>query len=534
MIFTAGVSLAIVAGFLASAGACYGQSAGETLANRFAGEAAAGDTVKFAKGLSADHKQYHPHATKDCALLDPYFFINGGKFDAAGHAQDMERDRQNCPICNPPKPTVQPTQPPTPAPAKEKPKRPQAQKPIVQPLPPPVSTKDVDRLHDELSQRDRAGTSQDAKSGTKTDEAIPTPTTQKERGGKSSVSEALDGLSEAYGEKKGVDALTQVFGPLPEKATPSDALKQVFGDLPQPKDANGIKSVTPLNVPSQGEQDYWQSKTKVLEAATGLDQKNYTPYFPAAAPNGRVPANVSRILPDGGMISISPSSASVSSPPAKASQFLVNGMNNDNKEVIDRGILIADKTETKTTLIYNEDQRYNPADTSRIWDRQFAKDASDASTDSARKLASETESRLRAGENVRWVLHSAGVIEGKLAYATVKERIMSDSDLASSQKAQMLGSISILALGGGDKTATGFEGVGSLHTVVDKNDFVANTAGDGVGAKFSGNTSTAHPLEHYMNAYDGDKWWRTGKTVINSDNGSVVGRELGFPSNSRR
>ena len=96
MILTAGVSLAIVAGFLASAGACYGQSAAETLANRFAGEAVAGDTVKFAKALSVDHKQYHPHATKDCALLDPYFFINGGKFDAGGHAHDMERDRQNC------------------------------------------------------------------------------------------------------------------------------------------------------------------------------------------------------------------------------------------------------------------------------------------------------------------------------------------------------------------------------------------------------------------------------------------------------
>jgi hypothetical protein len=111
---------------------------------------------------------------------------------------------------------------------------------------------------------------------------------------------------------------------------------------------------------------------------------------------------------------------------------------------------------------------------------------------------------------------------------------MSDSDLNSAQKIKMLGNIRVLALGGGDTTDTGFEGVGSLHTVVDKNDWVANTAGDGVGLKLTGNTSTAHALEHYMNSYDADSWWKTGKTVINSDNESVVGRELGFPPTSQR
>lgn len=218
---------------------------------------AKGDMIKFANGLSADHKQYHPHATRDCALLDPSFLINGGKFDPAGHAQDMDSDRKSCPICNPPKPPV-PSIPQTqqkPVPAKPNKKQPNplksiTQAPINPQLPSPASPRDIDRLHEELSQRDvknRSG----AKPGPETDEAIPTPGKQKNGNEKSSVGDALDGLNAAYGDKKGVDALTQVFGDLPAnpKTGSTDGmndLKQALGNSPSGEYSVSLKTKSEL------------------------------------------------------------------------------------------------------------------------------------------------------------------------------------------------------------------------------------------------------------------------------------------------
>jgi len=214
------VFVAIIVGFSTGAGTCYGESARETLLNQNAGLTATGDMITFAKSLSADHKQYHPHATRDCALLDPSFFINGGKFNPIGHTEDMEHDRKNCPICNPPpvQNTPQPQSPSAPSKGKDKrakPAKPRTPTSTSQPLPPPASPRDIDPLLDKLKQGDRAHTSQSTEPGTETDEGIPTPTKQKNGNGNHWVGDALDGLSDAYGDKKSGDVLTQVFGESP-------------------------------------------------------------------------------------------------------------------------------------------------------------------------------------------------------------------------------------------------------------------------------------------------------------------------------
>jgi hypothetical protein len=66
------------------------------------------------QSLPKDHAQYHPHMTKECALIEG--LKPNDKFDAAGHAKAIISESLACPICNPPPPDDTPKPSPSPGP----------------------------------------------------------------------------------------------------------------------------------------------------------------------------------------------------------------------------------------------------------------------------------------------------------------------------------------------------------------------------------------------------------------------------------
>lgn len=74
------------------------------------------------KNMSAEHAQYHPHATRDCDLLQPR--LPGDKFDWKGHMESMMAESAACPICNPPPQSSRSSDPVSSA-SREQPEHPQ-------------------------------------------------------------------------------------------------------------------------------------------------------------------------------------------------------------------------------------------------------------------------------------------------------------------------------------------------------------------------------------------------------------------------
>lgn len=79
------------------------------------------------QNMPAEHAQYHPHATKTCALLKPQ--PPGFRFNWKEHMEAMKADSEGCPICNPPPPPPRSSIPgPNPSPAQSE-QRPRQSKP---------------------------------------------------------------------------------------------------------------------------------------------------------------------------------------------------------------------------------------------------------------------------------------------------------------------------------------------------------------------------------------------------------------------